>query len=166
MNNNIAQARKDRRKQTGEDFTPAELVNEILDQLPAEVWLDSTKKWLDPAAGNGNFLVEVKNRLAGTGLYLEEYILNEMIFGVDLMPDNCEEMIERLYGPGVIERVTKKKANVGYRVDGLKYCFKHNGNWVRNIVCADGLVYDYSFGCKDDGSEDTQPDPQDNFNWD
>ncbi len=58
-----AATRKARRKQTGEDFTPAPLVNEILDKLPTEIWKDASKTWLDPTAGNGNFLVEVKKRL-------------------------------------------------------------------------------------------------------
>lgn len=156
--------RKARRKQTGEDFTPAALVNEILDKLPVEIWKDSSKTWLDPAAGNGNFLVEVKRRLLEAG-HAEDHILNNMIFGVELMPDNCEEMIERLYGPGIIEQVPKSRVRAGYKVDGLKYCFKFNGKWVPNIVCADGLVYDYSFGRKDDGQEDNRPDPQELFNW-
>jgi hypothetical protein len=137
--------RKERRKQTGEDFTPAALVNEILDKLPSEVWKDASKTWLDPTAGNGNFLVEVKRRLLLAG-HAEEHILANMIFGADLMPDNCEEMIERLYGPGEIECVRRSKVLSAYRVDGVKNCFKHNGNWVPNIVCADGLTYDYSFG--------------------
>jgi hypothetical protein len=157
-----AATRKARRKQTGEDFTPAALVNEILDKLPTEIWKDKTKTWLDPTAGNGNFLVEVKARLVAAG-HAENHILNNMIFGVDLMPDNCEEMIERLYGEGNIERIPKSKVRAAYKVNGLKYCFKFNGEWVPNIVCADGLEYDYSFGRKDDGTEDDRPNPQDLF---
>lgn len=141
----LIEKRKERRKQTGEDFTPSALVNEILDKLPIDVWADSSKTWIDPAAGNGNFLVEVKIRLQEAG-HDENHILENMIFGVDLMPDNCEEMIERLYGVGVIERVPKSKVRAAYKVSGLKYCFKFDGKWVPNIVCADGLEYDYSFG--------------------
>jgi hypothetical protein len=165
-----SEVRKARRKQTGEDFTPAALVNEILDKLPTEIWKDSTKTWLDPAAGNGNFLVEVKWRLMEVG-HDEIHIFENMIFGVDLMPDNCEEMIERLYGGGAGDIIEKFKYTEGketkvpaaYRTDGLKYCFKLNGVWVPNIVCADGLVYDYSFGRKDDGTEEDRPDPMDLF---
>ena len=162
-----AAVRKQRRKQTGEDFTPAALVNEILDKLPAEIWKDASKTWLDPTAGNGNFLVEVKARLIAAG-HDELHIFENMIFGVDLMPDNCEEMIERLYGGegDIIEKFKytkgkESKVPAAYRTDGLKYCFKLNGVWVPNIVCADGLVYDYSFGRKSDGTEDERPDPAD-----
>jgi len=157
-----AAVRQQRRKQTGEDFTPAVLVNEILDKLPTEIWKDASKTWLDPTAGNGNFLVEVKARLVAAG-HDENHILENMIFGVDLMPDNCEEMIERLYGEGQVERIPKSKVRAAYKVEGVKYCFKFNGEWVPNIVCADGLKYDYSFGRKSDGTEDERPDPQDLF---
>lgn len=163
----LDEQRKARRKQTGEDFTPLPLVNEILDKLPPEIWKDSSRTWLDPAAGNGNFLIEVKRRLLAAG-HTEDHILKNMIFGVDLMYDNCEEMIERLYGPGTIEKFKytegkQTKVPAAYRTAGLKYCFKYNGEWVPNIVCADGLVYDYSFGRKDDGSQDDHPDPWECF---
>lgn len=150
----IEEERKARRKQTGEDFTPSPLVNEILDKFPNDVWKDPTKTWLDPTAGNGNFLVEIKTRLLAEG-HSEQHILNNMIFGVDLMPDNCEEMIVRLYGAGEVKRFPASKVPVSYRTVGLKYCFKFNGAWVPNIVCADGLEYDYSFG--------REPDPFETF---
>ena len=154
--------RKERRKETGEDFTPAELVNEMLDKLPTEIWKDASKTWLDPTAGNGNFLVEVKKRLEAAG-HSVEHIFDNMIFGVDLMPDNCEEMIIRLYGDGIVEKLSGKKIPAAYRTDGIKYCFKFNNVLVPNIVCANGLEYDYSFGRKDDGAEDERPDPMDLF---
>lgn len=142
-----AEVREERRKETGEDFTPAKLVNEILDKLPSDIWKDPTKTWLDPAAGNGNFLVEVKRRLEEAG-HQEDHIFANMIFGVDLMPDNCKEMIERLYNfdHDLIEQIPASKAPKAYKRPGLKYVFKYNGVLIPNIVCADGLEYDYSFG--------------------
>jgi hypothetical protein len=130
--------RKDRRKSTGEVFTPSNLANEILDKLPPEVWIDPSKTFLDPTAGNGNFLIEVKRRLLEHG-HSEQHILENMIYGADLMPDNCIEMIHRLYGDGVIEKID----NCLY--SGLIACFKHNGKLVKHIVCADGLKYNYQF---------------------
>lgn len=137
------QARLARRKETGEDFTPPKLVNEILDQFPKEVWQESEKTWLDPTAGNGNFLVEIKRRLLEAG-HAEEHILNNMIFGVDLMDDNCREMIQRLYGEGTIDSYEGIPAD--YKANGIKHVYTFNGELVPNIVCADGLEYDYSFG--------------------
>ena len=138
-------ARQARRKQTGEDFTPAELVNEMLDQFPKEIWLDADKTWLDPTAGNGNFLVEVYKRLIAAG-HSKDHILSNMIFGADLMDDNCQEMIFRLYGEGVIKRIPYSKMPVAYKSKGMAYVYMHNDKLVHNIVCANGLEYNYSFG--------------------
>lgn len=77
---------KGRIKQTGEVFTPTKLVQEILDKLPDEVVKDPTKTVLDPACGNGQFLIEVAQR--------RNLLVN--IFGVDIMADNCCDTIARL----------------------------------------------------------------------
>lgn len=86
--------RKERRRETGEDFTPIPLVNEMLDCLPPEAWEDADQIFLDPSCGNGNFLVEVKKRLLAAG-HSEENALSR-IFGIDLMHDNVVETCERL----------------------------------------------------------------------
>jgi len=55
---------KERIKRTAEIFTPAFLVNEILDKLTEygpEIW-NEEKTFLDPACGNGNFLIEILKR--------------------------------------------------------------------------------------------------------
>lgn len=43
------------------------LVEEILDQLPSEVWSSSTTKFLDPAIGGGQFVQAVERRLRDAG---------------------------------------------------------------------------------------------------
>ena len=58
----LQQKRKERRKETAEDFTPEALVNEMLDKLPPEVWDNPQKTFLDNSAGNGNFLVAILER--------------------------------------------------------------------------------------------------------
>ena len=47
----------------GEVFTPFTLINEILDQLPVNVWSDHTKTFFDPCAGKGNFPIMLVERL-------------------------------------------------------------------------------------------------------
>ena len=110
--------RQERRRETGEDFTPIPLVNEMLDRLPADVWTDSGKTFLDPTSGNGNFLVEVKKRLLAAG-HSEENALSR-IFGIDIMHDNVIATCERL---------------------GVK--FNKNAEWAvsRTVICADTLKY-------------------------
>lgn len=43
------------------------LVNEILDQLPPQVWTSATTTFLDPAMGGGQFVREVERRLREAG---------------------------------------------------------------------------------------------------
>jgi len=122
---------KKRIKKTGEVFTPTELVNELLDKFLVETWSDKTQTFLDPSCGDGNFLVEVKKRLM-KGLKevfpneneREAHILNNMIFGVDIMPDNVARCRERL---GIkVNKIRRKPIGPGYR----------------NIKCANFLTCD------------------------
>lgn len=43
------------------------LVNEMLDQLPSEVWASSTTTFFDPAIGGGQFVREIERRLRANG---------------------------------------------------------------------------------------------------
>jgi len=54
INDNISPNEKEK-KEYGEVFTPIELVEEMLDKLPNEVWSNPHLRWLDPAVGIGNF---------------------------------------------------------------------------------------------------------------
>jgi len=58
----------------GEVFTPRQLIDEMLDTLPAEVWKNKDLKWLDPAVGIGNFPAAILDRLM---IGLEDSIPNE-----------------------------------------------------------------------------------------
>lgn len=115
----------ERKKQLGEVFTPPALVNEMLDQLPQEVWMDNTKTFLDNSCGHGNFLVEVLKRL----LEKDSNPLNALsrVYGVDIMEDNVQECRERL------------KALMPMFEDSVDDILE------RNIVCADALRYHYRF---------------------
>jgi hypothetical protein len=53
------------------------LVTEMLDQLPADVWTSSTTRFLDPAMGGGQFLVEIQTRLRAAG-HSDENIAERM----------------------------------------------------------------------------------------
>ncbi len=84
-------SKEEKKKQFGEVFTPPALVNEILDQLPADIWGDPNKTWLDNSCGEGAFLIEVKRRLMqGLATWQpdpvlrEQHILSKQIYGVEL----------------------------------------------------------------------------------
>jgi type I restriction-modification system DNA methylase subunit len=109
-------------KATGEVFTPTPLVQEILDQLPKELFTDPSKTFIDPACGDGQFLSEVLIRKLENGIDFKTAL--STIYGVDLMQDNVDLCRERLLcGREDLRHIVEK-----------------------NIVCADGLEYDYLFG--------------------
>lgn len=81
-------------KDLGEVFTPSELVNSMLSKLPKELWKDETKTFIDPACGNGNFLVEVVKRKIKAGS--NKWQALSTTYGVDIMEDNVLECRERL----------------------------------------------------------------------
>ena len=112
-------------KETAEVFTPTPLVQEILNNLPQELFEDVSKTFLDPSCGDGQFLSEVVIRkMERSECSLEEAL--STTYGVDIMEDNIKLCKERLAGPNPTQEV----------LDILD----------KNIVCADALKYDYSFG--------------------
>lgn len=116
-------------KATGEVFTPTWLVEEILDNMKQEMFVDSCKTFIDPACGDGQFLASVLYRKLQNGVDFEQAL--STIYGVDLMPDNVELCQERLLcGREDLRHIVEQ-----------------------NIVCADGLRYHYRF----DGSDPYDP---------
>ncbi len=111
-------------KETAEVFTPTPLVQEMLDKLPQELFEDSTKTFLDPSCGDGQFLSEVVIRKINmSGCTLEQAL--STTYGVELMEDNVKLCKERLSGPNPTQEI----------LDILD----------KNIVCADALTYHYRF---------------------
>jgi 16S rRNA G966 N2-methylase RsmD len=90
-----------RRDKYGEVFTPPILINELLDHLPTTIWSNPDLRWLDPCAGQGNFLVEILPRLMN-GLSTKitdeskrrRHILTKMITMVELNPRNIRAIHE------------------------------------------------------------------------
>jgi len=84
---------KVRVKELGEVFTPAALVSEMLDKLPADCWLPE-KTWLEPSCGTGNFLVQILERKLKAGHPPLQAL--STIYGVDIMEDNIQIARARL----------------------------------------------------------------------
>ena len=120
----LQKIRIDRKKETAEDFTPLELVNEMLDKLPQEVFSDHSKTFCDNSAGNGNFLIQVLQRKLDQGHDPLQAL--STIYGVELMPDNVLEMKERLLS--LIPAKFYKKAEEIVN---------------KNIVCHNALTWDF-----------------------
>lgn len=65
-----------------EVFTPPEVVNQMLDMLPQDLFSDPSTKFLDPACKTGVFLREIAKRL---------------LVGLETLIPNLEERIEHIY---------------------------------------------------------------------
>ena len=72
-----------------EVFTPPQLVNQILDMLPKEIWSDKNARFLDPGCKSGVFLREIAKRLdAGLEKQLPDrqkrlnHIFKNQLFGL------------------------------------------------------------------------------------
>ncbi len=125
-------------KKTQEVFTPTPLVKEILDKLEecySELFQNSTKTFIDPSCGDGQFLSEVVIRkMERSNCTLEQAL--STTYGVELMEDNVKLCKERLGGPNPTQEI----------LDILDI----------NIVCADALTYHYRF----DGTPPTMNDEE------
>ena len=102
--------------ETQEVFTPMQLCHETVNEIPEEILRNSDSTFLDNSAGSGNFVVALIDKLSE--YHDREHVINQMVYSVELMPDNHREMCER----------------VGISTDHPHY------------VCHDALTYDYSFG--------------------
>ena len=106
----------DRIDDTGEVFTPMELCQQMVQEIPENILKNPNSTFLDNSAGSGNFLVALRDELAK--YHDVEHVVNHMLYAVELMEDNHAELCKR----------------VGVSVDHPHY------------VCHNALTYDYGFG--------------------
>jgi len=127
----------------GEVFTNSREVNAMLDLVKDEAErIDS--RFLEPACGNGNFLAAVATRKLASvaGMYRKDQTLYEKnmliaagsIYGIDILMDNVEECIDRLY-----QQISKEYTDL-YRKRASEDVKKSLYYIIsRNIVCGDAL---------------------------
>lgn len=90
----------ERVRATGEIFTPTELVVEMLRRIPLERFAPG-QTVLDPACGDGQFLVAAK----WTKVFFHEMDEGDAlddIYGIDIMRDNVELCRRRLGGGTIV----------------------------------------------------------------
>ena len=126
--------------QHGEVFTNPREVNAMLDLVRDESFrLDS--RFLEPACGDGNFLIEILRRKLSllkdikspTEWKFQSLIAVGSCYGIELLEDNAEACRLRLFTE-VREQMGKKNCTPGYE-ESLRYMLK------KNIVCGDALTY-------------------------
>jgi hypothetical protein len=124
----------------GEVFTNPREVNAMLDLVHDESYrLDS--RFLEPACGDGNFLIEILHRKLSllkdvksqTEWEFKSLIAVGSCYGIDILLDNAEVCRDRLFAE-VIDQMSKQDYSDGYD-ESLQYMLK------KNIVCGDALTY-------------------------
>ena len=93
-------------KRNGEVFTPRWLVDDMLNKFPEDAWLPE-KTWLEPAAGDGNFVERIIERRIEMGQ--DPYQILKTVFAVELMQDNVEIMKERALAAAGLEDCEEAK---------------------------------------------------------
>jgi len=106
----------ERIEDNGEVFTPDFLCHQMIDCIPDHDLKNPNSTFLDNSAGSGNFIVALQNRLLK--YHSLQHINDNMLYAVELMPDNHAEMCKRV---------------------GVSTTHPH-------FVCADAVTYNYSFG--------------------
>jgi len=117
--------RQERRKETAEDFTPPALVKEMLDKIPTSYYSDPSKTFLEPAAGDGNFLIEILKRKLDNNI--SPLIALQSLYGVELMEDNVIYIKERLLS------ILPPNTDLN----------KAQAILDKNIICHDALTWDF-----------------------
>lgn len=136
---------KSRVQEHGEVFTPDSIVNDMLDLVDKNLSKTDIKKYIDltylePACGNGNFLIRILDRKMECVKRLPEneqelWLIHAVasIYGVDIQKDNVEESIDRMMDvikngyTDVLELNNKDK--LGWRTNGFNL-----NNTIENII--------------------------------
>ncbi len=129
----------------GEVFTNPREVNAMLDLVKDQCErIDAT--FLEPACGDGNFLIEILNRKLGL---LDKYkrdaqaysrwltVAVSCLYGVELLEDNAQACRERLYRQVENTYPSRLKASPEYGevMKTIRFILQ------KNIVCGDALDY-------------------------
>ena len=91
----------ERVRKYSEVYTPMWLVKDMCDMLGGEspeAWTVLDKTFLEPACGNGNFLVEIFERKLKLCRNIQDGLTAlRSIYGIDILQDNVEESRQRLF---------------------------------------------------------------------
>lgn len=145
MTTNEKQTKSKRRvKDHGEVFTAEREVNAMLDLVKNETErIDS--RFLEPACGNGNFLIKILERKLNVvdGAYkrsqwdweIHAMVAVSSLYGVELLQDNVTECVSRLFDYFKKRYKSLYKTKISNRyLENVLYIFQ------KNIVCGDALT--------------------------
>ena len=121
-------ARRKTGKKTQEYFTPYSIVKRMCDKIHDDDWSDTTKTFLEPSFGSGQFVVYIVWNRIQHGVDWETTL--KTLYGVELMADNVLECHDR-----VIDLLTK--LNIDFDEHTARNIMK------KNLVCSDFFKWDF-----------------------
>lgn len=86
--------RKNSKENTQEFFTPYFIVKKMCDKIPEDYWSDPERTFLEPAMGNGQFVLYIIWNRLQHGIDWKTAL--ETCYGVELMQDNVYETHRRI----------------------------------------------------------------------
>lgn len=134
---------KERVSKHGEVFTNIREINAMLDLVNHETKRIESR-FLEPACGNGNFLIEVlkrkveviKKKFSKSQINFERnlFLAVASLYGIDIQNDNVIKCQERLldYIVDIYGKIFKKKIKKEF-IESIKFILS------RNILCGDAL---------------------------
>ena len=135
---------KQRVKDFAEVYTNEREINAMLDLVKDEAnRIDS--RFLEPAAGNGNFLIKILERKLETvrnhyksnqsDYELYAFVAVSSIYAIDILEDNVKECRTRLFSYLKEQYGSLYKENCSYEfLESIKYLLE------KNIICGDTLT--------------------------
>lgn len=122
---------KKRVKDFAEVYTPQFIVKDMCDLIPNEIWENIESTFLEPACGNGNFLVEIYARkLERCKDEKDGLKALASIVGIDIQQDNVDESRLRLRSM-FLDKFPNANSFCLYMLATI-LC--------NNIICADSLA--------------------------
>lgn len=121
---------KARVREHAEVFTAEREVKAMCDLIPSSVWENIESKFLEPACGTGNFIVEILERKYRRCRNEKDGLKAlASVVGVDIQEDNCHECRTRL-----LRQYMERFPNASELTILLA-----SGILVNNIICGDFL---------------------------
>lgn len=126
--NDIRLSRRKGAGSTQEFFTPYSIVKRMCDKIPESDWSDPDKTFLEPAFGNGQFIIYILYNRIMHGVHWKTAL--NTLYMTELMQDNIDEGKERI-------RIMLRELCDDFDES------EANDIMDKNIICTDFFKWDY-----------------------
>lgn len=119
---------------SNEFFTPYSIVKRMCDKIAPETWADPSKTFLEPCAGNFQFILFILYRRI-VEYHIDWKTALQTTYGLELMADNVQEGRERVHT--LLRQISPNSGSQAYEVSEADSIMDHN------FVCHDFFTWDF-----------------------